>query len=148
MMLAEYLPNENIVFSNASRWQDAIEAAAQPLLTKQLIKLEYIDAIKTAISNPGGTYMDLGYGITLAHARPENGALQTALSLASLSSTVFLNDNADHPMRLVFILAASDSTSHLSLMRNLSLFLGDQTARENLIQAKSISEISELLARF
>lgn len=53
-------------------WQEAIELAAQPLLDKHEIEERYIKAIIDKVE-AFGPYIDLGLGIALPHARPEEG---------------------------------------------------------------------------
>lgn len=72
-MLTDLLTKEKINFTNRElTWQEAIELAAQPLLDKHEIEERYIKAIIDKVE-AFGPYIDLGLGIALPHARPEEG---------------------------------------------------------------------------
>ena len=73
VMLTDLLTKEKIRFTNKElSWQEAIELAAQPLLDKHEIEERYIKAIIDKVE-AFGPYIDLGLGIALPHARPEEG---------------------------------------------------------------------------
>ena len=82
-MLNESLTADRIRFaSDVATWQQAIDLVSEPLVDDGSITTDYVDAMKAAIGGPGGTYIDLGFGIALAHARPETGVVRRALTLA------------------------------------------------------------------
>ncbi len=115
-------------------WRQAIEVVAEPLQDSGAITRAYIDAMIDSIAD-GGTYIDLGYGIALAHARPEHGVLHTGLSALWVRPEVLLNDEKEHPISLFFCLAAADDSSHLATMAALAQLLTDDDARERLLAA-------------
>jgi PTS system ascorbate-specific IIA component len=115
-------------------WRDAIEQVSAPLLADGAITRDYVDAMLTSIAG-GGTYIDLGYGIALAHARPESGVVRTGLAALWTHPAVLLNDEAAHPITLFVCLAAADSSEHLTAMAQLGSLLSDETARNDLLAA-------------
>lgn len=73
-VLEQYVVADGIRYQNqVSGWRQAIDEVAQPLLDAGSVKPEYVQAIKDNVVQPGGTYMDVGSGVALAHARPEAG---------------------------------------------------------------------------
>jgi mannitol/fructose-specific phosphotransferase system IIA component (Ntr-type) len=134
-LLTQYLTEQNLLFpERVDGWRDAIERVSAPLLADGAITREYVDAMLTSIAG-GGTYIDLGYQIALAHARPESGVVRTGLSAMWVRPAVLLNDEAAHPITLFVCMAAADSTEHLAAMAQLGSLLSDDAARESLLAA-------------
>ena len=144
-MLSEYLNEETVMFAeNLPGWRDAIELVATPLLEQGLIKRDYVDAMLNSIA-AGGTYIDLGYGIALAHARPEAGVIATGLSALRVTPDVLLNDEESHPIKLFFCLAAGDNQSHLETLRALGQLLSNPEERDTLLAAKNPAKFLAVL---
>ena len=134
-MLTQYLNERTMLFPDrVDGWRDAIEQVSTPLLADGAITREYVDAMLTSIAG-GGTYIDLGYQIALAHARPESGVVRTGLSALWVRPAVLLNDEDAHPITLFVCLAAADSSAHLAAMAQLGALLSDETARDSLLAA-------------
>ncbi|BDR55317.1 PTS ascorbate transporter subunit IIA [Bombiscardovia apis] len=145
-MLEEFLrPGAVLYEDNVEGWQQAVDEAAQPLLDAGTIRPEYVDAIKESIAKPGGTYMDLGSGVALAHARPEAGVVQTSLSALHVGQPFLLADDPDHPITTMFCLAAEDANKHLSLMQALATFLSSEANQERLAKVSSSQELESVL---
>jgi mannitol/fructose-specific phosphotransferase system IIA component (Ntr-type) len=135
-MLTQYLTEDTFLFADdVSDWREAIEIVAAPLGDSGAIGREYVDAMLESIAAPGGTYIDLGFGIALAHARPERGVVRTALSALRVRPDVLLNDDEAHPIGLFFCLAAADPESHLAAMASLARLLSNEPARSALLAA-------------
>ena len=93
----------------------------------------------------GGTYIDLGYGIALAHARPEAGVVSTGLSALRVTPEVLLNDEENHPIKLFVCLAAADTKSHLETLRSLGQLLSTPEERDALLAAANPTEFLAVL---
>ncbi len=134
-MLTDHLTPERLLFAHdVDGWRAAIRLVSAPLLADGSITSDYVDAMEESIA-AGGTYIDLGYGIALAHTRPERGVVRTGLSALWVRPAVLLNDEEAHPIDLFFCLAAADATSHLETMATLATLLSDDDARAALLQA-------------
>ncbi|PPF80470.1 PTS sugar transporter subunit IIA [Pseudoclavibacter sp. RFBJ3] len=143
--MIDHLSPENIRFADhVEGWRDAIELVSEPLLESGAITRQYVDAMLASIA-AGGTYIDLGYGIALAHSRPEHGVLDTGLSALWVRPAVLLNDEPAHPITLFFCLAATDSSSHLATMAKLGELLTDDAARNSLLAATTTAEVMAVL---
>lgn len=140
-MIQESLTTDHVDVADVATWQDAIRRAAHPLLAEGFIRDSYLQQVIETIGGPGGTYMDLGFGITLAHARPEAGAITTGLSLLTLRNPVNLADDVSHPVRTVIFLAAADASSHQDALRELSTILMDPEKRHRLTHAEKPADI-------
>lgn len=144
-MLTTHLNAETLMFVDETiGWRDAIEQVAAPLLASGAITRDYADAMLESIA-AGGTYIDLGYGIALAHARPERGVVRTALSALWVRPEVLLNDETEHPISLFVCLAAADDTSHLAALSSLGSLLSDDDARNSLLAARNPAEALAVL---
>lgn len=53
------------------------------------------------------------YGIAMPHARPEEGANKLSLALTLIPSGVNFDADENDPVKLLIVLAATDSTSHI-----------------------------------
>lgn len=143
--MIDHLNAENIRFAaGIGGWRDAIELVSEPLLESGAITRDYVDAMLSSIA-AGGTYIDLGYGIALAHSRPEHGVLKTGLSALWVRPAVLLNDEPEHPITLFFCLAATDSSSHLATMAQLGELLTDDAARNSLLAATTTADVTAVL---
>ncbi|AXG79134.1 PTS sugar transporter subunit IIA [Streptomyces paludis] len=148
-MLSELLTAEKIRFSSDSlTWRQAVTQVAEPLLAAGDITAGYVDAMIESIA-AGGTYIHLGYGIALAHARPEAGAVRTSLSMLRLTEgPAPLLDLPEHAVDLYFCFAAVDATAHTTAMSSLARILSDTETREALRAAGSAAEVTTLIKRF
>ncbi|OZG48761.1 PTS sugar transporter subunit IIA [Bombiscardovia coagulans] len=146
-MLEQYVVADGIRYQHqVSGWRQAIDEVAQPLLDAGSVKPEYVQAIKDNVVQPGGTYMDVGSGVALAHARPEAGVIQTSLSVLHVGQPFLLADQEDHPITTMFCLAAEDAQNHLSLMQALASFLSDEKNQRRLEQVSSSKELRAVLS--
>ena len=66
------------------------------------------------------------------------------MSLLKTNESVDLTSK-DHPVKLWFVLAATDSTSHLKVIQELSQVLMDSERTNKLLAAKSVDEILDVL---
>ncbi len=146
-MLNEYLtPDRVMIRSHVDSWREAIDLVGGLLVAHGDVESSYVEAIKTSIAGPGGTYIDLGAGVALAHAPPEAGALRIGLSLLKLDRPIFLADDPHHPITVFIALAARDNASHLEVMRELAELLTDTDRREALLHLAYPEDITPILS--
>ena len=66
-MLGQFFASDAVMYADeVSGWREAVDTVTAPLVEHGAIKPSYVDAIKESIAAPGGTYIDLGWGIALA----------------------------------------------------------------------------------
>ncbi len=130
-MLSALLKNNIQIVEKIDKWEDAIHLAASPLLQKKFIEPRYLNQIISNI-NAYGTYMILTPGVIMPHARPEDGALRTAMSLLRVDDGVMFPNN-NEPVYLFFVLAATDGDSHLDAIVALATLLESE---ENIAMIK------------
>ena len=144
-MLETYLTPDKIQLANQLlNWEDAIKRAATPLLTNGSIKGTYINQMIQNVHTMG-PYIVIAPTIAFAHARPEDGANKTDISLLISQSPVSFSAKPEHQCRLIFVFSAINNESHLQLLSALSIFLSDEQKVEELIQATNIQEVVQVL---
>jgi mannitol/fructose-specific phosphotransferase system IIA component (Ntr-type) len=148
MRLSTLLAPDRIAFSDETLdWPAAVRRVAQPLLDAGDITAGYVEAMTESIA-AGGTYIDLGFGIALAHARPESGALRPALAMLRLTEPAPLLGQPEHSVDLYFCLAAPDAHVHTEAMGSLARLLSDPDTRHALRAAASAADVTALITRF
>jgi PTS system ascorbate-specific IIA component len=144
-VLCDYLTPKTTLFADdVTQWRDAVERVAAPLLDNGAITRDYVAAMIDSIA-AGGTYIDLGFGIALAHSRPEDGVVATGLSSLRVRPSVLLNDDPLHPIDLFICLAAVDNQGHLGTLMELARLLIDGERRTRLLAARTTAEISAVI---
>ena len=145
VMLTDLLTKEKIRFTNKElSWQDAIELAAQPLLDKHEIEERYIKAIIDKVET-FGPYIDLGLGIALPHARPEEGVKKLGMSFLRCEHPVKLMDDVKHENKLFIVLAAIDNETHLRALSTLTKILSNKERLSQLLAATNAAEVEQIL---
>ncbi|MDR9868321.1 PTS sugar transporter subunit IIA [Lactococcus cremoris] len=145
VMLTDLLTKEKIRFTNKElSWQDAIELAAQPLLDKHEIEERYIKAIIDKVET-FGPYIDLGLGIALPHARPEEGVKKLGMSFLRCEHPVKLMDDVKHEIKLFIVLAAIDNETHLRALSTLTKILSNKERLSQLLAATNAAEVEQIL---
>ncbi|MBC7291578.1 MAG: PTS sugar transporter subunit IIA [Actinotalea sp.] len=143
--MASSVPHHRVrLQEQAQDWTAAIRASAEPLLADGCITGDYVDAIFESFAT-NGDYMIVVPEVVLAHARPENGANQTGLSLLTLRTPVPFAPNPDKTITAVFTLAAADDEAHLALMRSLAEVLVDDAALARLLTSSDVDEVVTIL---
>lgn len=124
-------------------WQTAIKTAAQPLVDNGTVGDDYVQAMIDVVEKQG-PYINIGPEIALAHSRPRASVKHIGLSLLKTNDDVNLVTK-DHPVKLWFVLAATDSNSHLGVIQQLSQALMDAERTKKLLAAQSVDEILDIL---
>ncbi|MCT0465754.1 PRD domain-containing protein [Lactococcus cremoris] len=145
VMLTDLLTKEKIRFTNKElSWQETIELAAQPLLDKHEIEERYIKAIIDKVE-AFGPYIDLGLGIALPHARPEEGVKKLGMSFLRCEHPVKLMDDVKHEIKLFIVLAAIDNETHLRALSTLTKILSNKERLSQLLAATNAAEFEQIL---
>lgn len=141
-MLKEIIKNKVMVEKEVKSWEDGIRLAAKPLLEEGYIEERYIDAmIENVIVN--GSYIVILPDLAIPHARPETGALKTGISVLKLEKSVKFPDDKD--VKLMFVLSATDSDTHLDVISELTEIFMDEDIMEDLFKSNSKEEILEII---
>ncbi|OJG83354.1 transcription antiterminator BglG [Enterococcus ratti] len=144
-MLKDILTDSHILIQKqAEIWQEAIEVVAKPLIKESIIETCYVNAMIQAVESYGA-YIVIGKHLALAHARPEDGVNKLGVSVATLKNPINFGNNEMDPVKIIFCLAAVDSYSHLSIMKELISLINDEKKLNQLIQCSKIETFKTLL---
>ena len=130
--------------SEALDWKSAIRLAAKPLLDSGQIDVRYPEAMIAKVEE-FGPFIDLGKGIAIPHARPEDGVHQVGMSMLVLEKPIYLLDDPKHEIRLLICIAAVDNETHLKALSHLTTILRDATSVQTLLASKTYSEIKNII---
>ncbi|MER0122728.1 BglG family transcription antiterminator [Streptococcus sp. ZJ100] len=144
-MLGELITKETFQRSSESlNWKEAIALATQPLVANGSVEERYIDAMIGKVTE-FGPFIDLGKGVAIPHARPEDGVNQIGMSMLVLENPVYLLDDPAHEIRLFICIAAIDNQTHLKALSGLTTILRKEENIQQLINAKSFDDIADLI---
>ena len=145
--IRELIPAERIALDvEASDWREAIRISGKYLVNTKIVEPRYIDAmIKTA--EELGPYIVIAPQIALPHARPEDGALKTGLSLVRLKPPLDFGHDDHDPVILIFGLAAVNKHIHVRALQTLAEVLSTDYLVEGLMKAKSVGEIYSIFEK-
>jgi mannitol/fructose-specific phosphotransferase system IIA component (Ntr-type) len=112
-------------------------------------KLPSDDIAAQAIAREQEISTDLGCGVAIPHARPQNLSAPLIVVARSSKGIVFSSSSSD-PVRLVFLLVTpfDEPDLQLSMLAQLARLAGDVATREKLLKASSTDEIIEIISQF
>lgn len=128
----------------ASNWQDAIRKAAQPLVDNGKVTPGYVDDIIAGV-NELGPYIVITEHVALPHARPESGALESAVGIVTLKDPVEFGSAENDPVKFLFPLSAKDNESHLGALQSLVELLSDPDFFTQLESAATPKDVVDLV---
>lgn len=140
------LTNEKLVKLNiqAIDWEDAVRKSAQPLIDEGKVKQAYVDDMIVGVKE-NGPYIVLTKHVALPHARPESGALESAIGIATLETPVEFGNKANDPVKYLFCLSAKDNSEHLNALAELASMFEDEEFFKLLDNAKDGKEIMDYI---
>ncbi|MBS8088556.1 BglG family transcription antiterminator [Streptococcus suis] len=144
-MLEELITKETFQWSEeVLDWQKAVALVARPLVDKGAIETRYIDAMIAKVEE-FGPFIDLGKGIAIPHARPEDGVNEVGMSMLVLDKPVYLLDDPSHEIRLFICITAVDNQTHLRALSHLTKILRAEENIQQLVGAKEFADVQHLL---
>lgn len=144
-MIQDLLTDDKIqIHIEAKDCNEAIEKTSEPLLANESIKENYVEAMKESIKKYG-PYIVIGPGIALAHARPEDGVSKLDVSVASLAKPIDFGNKQNDPVKIIFVLSAVDSYSHLNILKAIVNLINKPNRIEELYKAKTKDEFKTIL---
>lgn len=146
-MLKNFVAPDHVdVVENVNDWKEAVRTAARPLLEGGFIEERYVEKIFEEYEN-SGPYFVIAPGIAMPHARPKDGVHKKGLSMLIVRQGVRF-DSENDPVRIIVMLCATDSTSHVGMLSSLAEMLGDAETVVALSQATHASEVFDLIRSF
>ena len=145
--LAEYINEKAVKCSvHAENWEEAVRAAGALLLENGTIKESYIERCVETVKDEG-PYMVLTKGIALAHTRPGDDVLEEAIGVVSLKTPVEFGHKENDPVKLVFLLAALNANSHITVLMELAQKLSEGDMRERLQHIDDAKDLYDHLVK-
>ncbi|WP_239720620.1 MULTISPECIES: BglG family transcription antiterminator [unclassified Mammaliicoccus] len=144
-MLDEVLENHHVLLDETcSDWKNAIKMVSKPLLDDGIITSQYQDAMINSVEEYG-PYIVIGKHIALAHARPEEGANALGVSIATLNPNIEFGNEINDPVKIIFCLSATDSFSHLNIMKSIVSLVRNEEKVDKLLSFKDKDEFINYL---
>ncbi|AUU84228.1 MULTISPECIES: PTS sugar transporter subunit IIA [Leclercia] len=144
-MITTWLPVENIqIVDSVSDWKQAIRLSAQPLLAKETITEEYVEAIFKSHQELGPYYV-LAPGLAMPHARPEQGAIKNGLSLLHIKQGVSFNADENDPIYVVIMLCALSGDEHINMITALAEIFSNDERLSALLKASTLETIQTVI---
>lgn len=144
-LLKELITKETYQVTDQNlNWREAIALAAKPLQEKSIIDDNYIPAMVNKVEE-FGPFIDLGKGVAIPHARPEDGVNEIGMSMLVLKEPVYLANDKDHPIEVMICIAAVDNKSHLKALSHLTRILRDNEMVEQIKQSNKFVDIEDIL---
>lgn len=128
----------------ADDWESAIRKALTPLVENRKVNENYIQEVINGVLELG-PYIVITKHVALPHARPEAGALETAIGIATLKKPVKFGNKDNDPVKYLFSLSATDNISHLHALSELAELFEKPDFFALLDQAKNPQEIMKYL---
>lgn len=133
-------PSAIRLHASAQDWRAAIRLSGDLLVSTESTTSSYTDAMIRTVEEHG-PYIVIAPGFALAHARPAESVLRTALSFVRLAEPIPFGNEANDPVTLVMALAAADASAHQSALAALAGVLADPTSRRELDTASTPAEV-------
>jgi len=140
--MLENIIDEDFIQLNvsASNWEEAIKKAADPLVLKKVISIEYVNKI-IEIAKETGPYIVIAENVALPHAPTEYGANKTAMGITVLTEPIEFGNKINDPVKYLFTFVAEDNESHLEALAELVTLLEDKVFFELLDNSTDKKEI-------
>ena len=127
------------------RWEDAVRAGAGPLIRDSAIEDSYITSMIECI-NKYGPYIVIAPDVAMPHAQGGGiGVNQTCMAFMKVAQPVHFSDSPEHDARLLFVLASTDSDSHLDMLQALVEEISDEEFLADLLKVKNLAELQILI---
>lgn len=137
------LKKENIqIIDKVDNWKDAIRVAVRPLVDTGYCEARYSDEIIKNTEKLGPYYV-LCENLALIHGSTDQGVIKRQIAVTLLKQPIkFKKDGID--VRVMVTLAATDSESHMEVLKAMSELFSEQESIENILGATSADQIYDL----
>ncbi len=145
-MLKELIENGLCSFyEKFDRWEDAVRAAAEPLVKAGAVGPAYGESIVENVKK-FGPYIVIAPDIAIPHAADPENVYRTAVCfMKTKAPVVFEPQDREKDVRLFFTLASRDEEKHLENIQALMELFEDEEKMARLAQAESAEEVRALL---
>jgi len=142
--LKEILTKDKVLLqADVADWEEAVRLGAKLLEDAGATEPRYAEAI-IRFTGEMGPYYVIAPGLAMPHARPEDGVLETCLSLITLKKPVNFGSSND-PVDILVTLAAKDNTGHIEALRQVATVFSDSDTFSKIREAVSHEQLIKLL---
>ena len=142
-MLKEAVKGRINIVENVSDWKEAIILATKPLVEDGSVENSYIDAMIANV-NKFGTYIVIAPKVAMPHSRPEDGVNKNCVSMLKINEGI-LFEGEEEKVYVFFVLGAVNNDSHIETLMELMELIEDEDRIEEIIEAKTVQEIMDLI---
>lgn len=141
--LDAYLTHDKIcVFNRGNDWKDAIIKSSQILLNNGAIDQRYIDAMISK-NEEMGPYMFICNYVVLAHAKSEDGANYTDISMSLFKEPVIFEKGKK--AHIILTLSAEDQVKHIHILNDILDIFSNPSNVDVLIKCNEVKEILNVI---
>ncbi|MFL2101067.1 BglG family transcription antiterminator [Desemzia sp. FAM 23989] len=141
--LEQYFSDDVIqIVDQVADWKEAIRIACQPLLDKNAITTDYIDALIEQ-NDTSETYSFLGNEMAIPHAATEQGVISDSFAMLILKQPVLFKNNKK--VSIITPLAIYNQTLHLKAVNQLANLAEDNERIAQLLSAKDSVEALQVI---
>ena len=97
-------------------WKEAIRIGAKPLLEDNIISDNYIEQMINNVIKMG-PYIVIAENIAIPHARPEDGAYKSAISILKLRDKVKFGE--ERQVNTIIVLASANDEKHIETLKKI-----------------------------
>lgn len=138
-MIKNMLKKENIrILEEPLPWKGAIQYAVQPLIDTGYVEARYVEEIIHNTLEMGPYYV-IAKDLAFLHARSDQGVIAKQLAVTVAKNTIHFSDTKS--AKLLIVLAAEDSESHMDTLSKLAKIFMDQTKIQDICALNNIEEI-------
>ena len=145
-MLKDILTENDMELNvKADDWQNAVQKAGDLLINDGSITQDYINGVIKNMKEMG-PYFVITKGVALPHTTNKCGVNKTCMSFIRLLTPIEFGNANNDPVEFIFMLATTDSTSHLGALQDLAEFLGRKEFMSLLHTAKNTHSIADYIS--
>lgn len=134
----------NFCSDKIDNFKDAIEIGVKQLVKHDKATLELSNAIMDSIAQHG-PYFVIAPFVALAHAAPGSYCKEAALAITVFENIVKFSNDQKHDVKVLITLSAPNSNDHIELIQWFGQKFGDKNFTQKVIDAKSLTELKEIL---
>lgn len=141
------LPQHILLDKSADDWKEAIIYAGEPLLWSKCITPDYLMTMVTNVLENGPYYV-FAPGVAIAHANPQDGALEIGATFLRLAKPVRFHHKHNDPVRFVLALSITDPKKYMDMLFTTMNVLCDPEALSHLGKARDTQTVLDIFRRY
>ncbi len=146
--LNKYITKDLIkVNVECENWMEVVREGSNLLEKKNIVMPCYKENILKCFEE-FGPYMVVAPKIAILHARPEDGALKTSMSIIVLKNPVEFGNAQNDPVKVAFTFSSRNNCEHMELLSNLMKILMNQDDFNKLINSTDVEEVFEIVNKY